>query len=248
MLGSGLGNFASQVADPVQIPYEEIPHFPASSKVIGHHGQLVCGTIDDVPVMTMQGRFHLYEGHSAALATLPIRVMKQMGVELLFVSNASGGLNPGYKSGEIMIIEDHINLMFANPLFGVNDDRLGDRFPDMSSPYDPGLVENAAQIARQNGFVAHRGVYAALLGPTYETRAEYRLLRQLGADVAGMSTVPEVITGVHAKLRILALSVVTNVCQPDTLGETDGQEVVDAAAAAEPNLTTIVRGILSRLQ
>lgn len=244
VLGSGLGNFASQVTDPVTIPYAEIPHFPQST-VVGHQGQLVCGSMESVPVITMQGRFHLYEGYSAAAATLPIRVMKQLGIDLLVVSNAGGGLNPQYQTGDILVIDDHINLMFNNPLFGVNDDRLGDRFPDMSRPYDPQLIQRALEIARQNNFVAHRGVYAAVLGPTYETRAEYRMLRHLGADVVGMSTVPEVIVAVHAKLRVLAFSAVTNVCQPDRLDTTDAQQVVEAAAGAEPKMTTMVRQILA---
>ncbi len=247
ILGSGLGDFASQVAADVIIPYEEIPGFPQKAATIGHRGELVCGTISGVPVATMAGRFHFYEGHAIDDVAFPVRVMKALGVEYLIVSNASGGLNPAFGSSDIMVMEDHIQLMFQNPLIGVNDDTLGPRFPDMSAPYDRELIEMAQQIARQNDFQLHQGVYAALTGPTYETRAEYRMLRYLGADVVGMSTVPEVIVARHAGLRVLALSVVTNVCQPDSLQETTGEDVVDAAGLAEPQLTAIVRGVLERV-
>ncbi len=246
ILGSGLGNFAAQVQSAVVIPYQEIPHFPAST-ALGHKGQLVCGSVAGVPVLTMQGRFHVYEGHGIENCTLPVQVMKRLGAQLLIASNASGGLNPLYDSGDIMVIDDHINLMFQNPLIGVNDDELGPRFPDMSAPYDRQLIEQAIQIARRHDFTAHRGVYAALTGPNYETRAEYRYLRQIGADVVGMSTVPEVIVAVHAGMRVLALSAVTNVCRPDTLGDTSGAEVVQAAELAEPKMTQIVLGILQQL-
>ena len=192
----------------------------------------------------MAGRFHCYEGYAYQQLTLPVRVMKQLGVDTLIVSNASGGVNPQYRSGDIMVLDDHINLMFGSPLIGINDDNLGPRFPDMCAPYDPELIERALEIARQHNFVAHRGVYCALTGPTYETRAEYRMLRTIGADVAGMSTVPEVLVAVHAGLRVLALSVVTNVCKPDTLTTTSGQEVVDVAQTAEPKMTAIVNGVI----
>jgi len=247
ILGTGLGNFAKEMEAEVVIPYGEIPQFPRST-ALSHRGQLVCGRVTGVPVITMEGRFHLYEGYSAAQITLSVRVMKALGIETLIISNASGGLNPQYASGDIMVLDDHLHLMFDNPLFGVNDDQLGPRFPDMSQPYDPQLIEQALQIARQHDFVAHRGVYAALSGPNYETRAEYRFLRQIGADVVGMSTVPEVIVAAHANLRVLALSAVTNICQPDVLTPTDGEAVVAAAQAAEPKMRIIVRGILKQLQ
>lgn len=246
ILGSGLGNFAEHMQIESTLPYGDIPHFPKST-VIGHKGSLLLGTAAGVPVVTMAGRFHFYEGYSIQDITLAVRVMKALGIELLIVSNASGGLNPQYKSGDIMVLDDHINLMFDNPLMGVNDDNLGPRFPDMSAPYDPELVEQAIAIGRDNGFTAHRGVYIGMSGPTYETRAEYRMQRTLGADVAGMSTVPEVIVAVHAGIRILALSAVTNLCRPDTLEETGGEEVVAAAKLAEPKMTTIVLGVLKNL-
>jgi purine-nucleoside phosphorylase len=244
ILGSGLGNYASQVPEEASIDYGEIPNFPKST-VMGHKGRLVCGQCAGVPVVVMAGRFHRYEGYAYQDLTLPVRVMKQLGIDTLIVSNASGGVNPKYESGDIMVLDDHINLMFGSPLIGINDDNLGPRFPDLCRPYDKQLNDRALEIARQNNFVAHLGVYAALTGPTYETRSEYRMLRTLGADVAGMSTVPEVLVAIHAGLRVLALSVVTNVCKPDTLDKTEGQEVVDAAAGAEPKMTTIVNGILS---
>ncbi|MCC7085675.1 MAG: purine-nucleoside phosphorylase [Pirellulales bacterium] len=245
ILGTGLGNLASFIENPTNIPYEEIPHFPRST-AIGHRGQLVCGTLAGLPVVTMEGRFHVYEGYPQWQITLPVRVMKSLGIDLLVVSNASGGLNPRYRSGEVMVLDDHINLMHASPLMGINDDQLGPRFPDMSSPYDRNLVERALEIARQENFVAHRGVYVALSGPNYETRAEYRLLRKIGGDVVGMSTVPEVIVAVHCGLRVLAISTVTNVCQPDTLAATSGEEIVAAAAAAEYKVRTMVLGVLAQ--
>jgi purine-nucleoside phosphorylase len=245
ILGTGLGNFAEQIEHEAVIAYDKIPHFPRST-AIGHKGQLVCGQVAGVPVVTMEGRFHLYEGYPLKQVTLPVRVMKALGIELLIVSNASGGMNPHFTAGDIMVIEDHINLMGDNPLIGINDDRLGPRFPDMSCPYDPDLIDRALAIARRADFLAHRGVYIALSGPNYETRAEYRMLRRLGGDVVGMSTVPEVIVAVHAGLRVLALSAVTNVCLPDALGKTDGAAVVDAAQIAEPKMRKIVLGILAQ--
>lgn len=244
ILGTGLGHFVENAQIECQLPYTDLPHFPQST-AIGHKGQLVLGRIGQLPVVMMQGRFHLYEGYSAQAITLPVRVMKELGIELLIVSNASGGLNPQFQSGDIMVLDDHINLMFDNPLFGVNDDHLGPRFPDMSRPYDLPLVELALSIGRQQGFPVHRGVYAAMSGPTYETRAEYRYLRQLGADVVGMSTVPEVIVAAHAGLRVMALSAVTNLCRPDTLGETSAEEVIDAAQLAEPKMRELVLGVLA---
>ena len=246
VLGTGLGGFADEIDAAATIPYGEIPHFP-SSTAMGHAGKLVCGTAAGQPVVAMQGRFHGYEGYSHAEVTLPIRVMHALGARVLIVSNASGGLNPAYGSGDLMLLDDHINLMFDNPLFGINDDTLGPRFPDMSCPYDRDLIECCQRLAREHAFACHRGTYAALSGPNYETRAEYRMLRTLGADVVGMSTVPETIVAVHAGMRVLALSVVTNVCRPDALGTTEGQEVVDIAASAEPRMRTLVLGVLSHL-
>jgi purine-nucleoside phosphorylase len=243
ILGTGLGNLAEQIAGAVKLDYEEIPHFPRST-ALGHKGQLLCGELAGVPVVTMEGRFHLYEGYDPAEVSLPVWVMKQLGIELLIISNASGGLNPQYSSGDIMIVEDHINLMFGNPLVGINDDSLGPRFPDMSRPYDQRLVDRALSIARQEGWAVHRGVYVAMTGPSYETRAEYRFLRRIGGDVVGMSTVPEVIAARHAGLRVMALSTVTNMCLPDAIETTTGEDVMRIAAAVEPKLRTIVHRVL----
>ncbi|MFP6692980.1 MAG: purine-nucleoside phosphorylase [Pirellulales bacterium] len=246
ILGTGLGGLADAVTASTVINYEDIPHFPKST-AIGHRGRLICGELNGVPVAAMQGRFHAYEGYSAAQITLPVRVMRALGIELLVVSNAAGGINPNFRCGDVMVIADHINFMNVNPLIGINDDRLGPRFPDMSAPYDPALIERAIKIARQNEFVAHRGVYAALRGPNYETRAEYRFLRRIGADMVGMSTVPEVLAANHAGLRVFALSTVTNMCLPDFLGATTGEDVVKTAAAAADKVQAIIGGIISDL-
>jgi purine-nucleoside phosphorylase len=243
ILGTGLGGFAKQVDAEAVIGYETLPHFPRAT-ALGHRGQFVCGTIAGLGVVTMEGRFHLYEGYSAAQITLPVRVMKALGVELLIISNASGGMNPQFRPGDILVIEDHINLMSANPLVGPNDESLGPRFPDLSRPYDPDLIERALAIAEREGITAHRGVYVALTGPNYETRAEYRFLRMIGGDVVGMSTVPEVIVAAHMGLRVLALSTITNVALPDDQPPTSGQEVIDVAAHAEEKVRKIVLGIL----
>jgi purine-nucleoside phosphorylase len=243
ILGSGLGGLAAAIEPVATVSYAEIPHFHTTT-ANGHAGQWITGYLSGVPCVAMQGRLHIYEGHSAARASFPVRVMRRLGVELLIVSNASGGLNPLYRSGDVMVVDDHINLMFRNPLIGANDEQLGPRFPDMSAPYDQRLIEDALRIARKHDFVAHRGVYAALTGPTYETRAEYRMLRELGADVVGMSTVPEVLVAVHAGMRVLALSAVTNVCRPDCLARTDHQEVVDIAEIAAPKMRRIVQEIV----
>ncbi len=244
ILGTGLGSFSDEIEKEEVIPYDAIPHFPRST-AIGHKGQFVCGRVGGVPVVTMEGRFHLYEGYSPQQITLPVRVMKALGIELLIISNASGGLQPHFLVGDILVISDHINLMGSNPLTGINDDRLGPRFPDMSAPYDAALVRQALAIARREDFAAYQGVYVGVLGPNYETRAEYRFLKLIGGDAIGMSTVPEVLVAVHAGLRVLALSVITNVCLPDALGATDGATVVAAANAAEAKLRKIVCGVLA---
>ena len=239
ILGSGLGNATQGVTDHVKIPYEEIPHF-ARSTAHGHAGQLVCGLLDGVPVMILEGRMHSYEGYPASQITLPVRVLYHLGAELLIVTNACGGLNPHYSAGDIMVIDDHINLMHDNPLVGINDDRLGPRFPDMSEPYAFPLIDRALEVARQKNFVAHRGVYVAVTGPNLETRAEYRFLRTIGADVVGMSTVPEVIVAVHAGLRVLGLSVVTDMCLPDALEVATVERILEVAKTAEPKLRNII--------
>ncbi|MBM3955263.1 MAG: purine-nucleoside phosphorylase [Planctomycetes bacterium] len=239
ILGSGLGAVAEAMTDAVRIPYEEIPHF-ARSTAHGHAGQLVCGLLDGVPVVVMEGRMHAYEGYPLAQITFPVRVLHRLGAGLLIVTNACGGLNPQFRTGDIMVIEDHINLMNDNPLVGINDERLGPRFPDMSAPYTPRLIDAALGVARRGDFVAHRGVYVAVTGPNLETRAEYRFLRGIGADVVGMSTVPEVIVAVHAGLEVLGLSVVTDMCLPDALEVATVERILAVARGAEPKLRAII--------
>lgn len=246
ILGTGLGGLVEQIATEALIPYEAIPYFPRST-AISHAGQLVCGRLEGVPVVAMEGRFHAYEGYSYQQITFPVRVMKHLGAQSLIVSNACGGLNPQFALGDVMVIEDHINLMGGNPLIGVNDDALGPRFPDMSAPYDRQYIDLALRIARREDFVAHKGVYAAVTGPNLETRAEYRFLRSIGADAVGMSTVPEVLVAVHAGMRVLGLSIITDMCLPDALKPADIHEILAVAAAAEPKLRKIVLGVLARM-
>ncbi len=243
ILGTGLGSLAGQIETEATLDYEQIPHFPRSTAV-SHTGQLVCGRLQGVPVVAMEGRFHAYEGYSHRQITFPVRVMNALGAELLIVSNACGGMNPQYGQGDIMVIEDHVNLMLGNPLMGINDDKLGPRFPDMCAPYDADLIDRALEIARRENFAAHKGVYVAVTGPNLETRAEYRFLRSIGADVVGMSTVPEVIVAVHAGMRVLGLSIITDICLPDALKPANIDEIVAAANGAEPNLRKIVLGVL----
>jgi purine-nucleoside phosphorylase len=244
ILGTGLGGLVDEIQEEASLEYEEIPNFPRST-AISHRGRLVCGTLNGLPVMAMEGRFHMYEGYSLQQITLPVRVMKAMGAELLVVSNACGGLNPYFRNGDIVVIEDHINLMGDNPLIGINDDRLGPRFPDMCEPYDRKLIDKALEIARQNDIVAHKGVFVAVAGPNLETRAEYRFLRTIGADTVGMSTVPEVIVAVHSGMRVVGFSIVTDMCLPDALEPADVSKIIATANAAEPNLRTLVRGVLA---
>lgn len=243
ILGTGLGSLAQQIETEARFIYESIPHFPRSTS-IGHTGQLVCGRLQGLPIVAMEGRFHAYEGYTYRQITFPVRVMKALGAELLIVSNACGGMNPNYGCGDIMVIDDHINLMGGNPLIGVNDDRLGPRFPDMCRPYDRQLIERALEVGRRENFAVHRGVYVAVTGPNLETRAEYRFLRMIGADVVGMSTVPEVIVAVHSGMRALGLSVVTDLCFPDALEPADIDKILGYAASAEPKLRKIVLGVL----
>ena len=240
ILGSGLGGISGTLTDSVTIPYDEIPHF-ARSTAHGHAGQLVCGRLEGVPVVVMEGRMHAYEGYPLQQITFPVRVMKRLGADLLLVTNACGGLNPQYRTGDLMVIEDHINLLADNPLMGINDERLGPRFPDMSAPYTPKLIDDALAVARREDFVAHRGVYVAVTGPNLETRAEYRFLRTIGADVVGMSTVPEVIVAVHASMQVLGISVITDMCLPDALEVATVEEILAVARAAEPKLRALIR-------
>jgi purine-nucleoside phosphorylase len=239
ILGSGLGGIGAGLADKVTIPYDSIPHF-AKSTAHGHAGQLVCGLLEGVPVVVMEGRQHAYEGYPLAQITFPVRVLQRLGAGLLVVTNACGGLNPQYRSGDLMVIDDHINLMNDNPLIGINDERLGPRFPDMSAPYTPALVDAALETARRENFPCHRGVYVAVTGPNLETRAEYRFLRGIGADVVGMSTVPEVIVAVHAGLEVLGISVITDMCLPDHLEVATVEKILAVARGAEPKLRALI--------
>lgn len=244
ILGTGIGPLAEKIDVEASIDYAAIPHF-LKPTATGHKGRLVCGKLNGASVMAMEGRFHAYEGYPLDAITLPVRVMKALGCELLIVTNACGGMNPNFACGDIMVIDDHINLMGSNPLVGINDDRLGPRFPDMARPYDPELIDRAQAIARREDFTAHKGVFVAVLGPNLETRAEYRFLRLIGADAVGMSTVPEVLVAVHAGLRVLGLSIVTDVCFPDALKPVDVAEIIATANEAEPKLRKIILGILA---
>jgi purine-nucleoside phosphorylase len=243
VLGTGLGGFAAQVEVEATIDYGDIPHFPRST-AISHRGRLVCGMLDGVPVIAMEGRFHFYEGYPLKQITLPIRVFRSLGAELLVLSNACGGMNPYFACGDIMVIEDHINLIGDNPLIGINDDRLGPRFPDMCEPYDLMWVDRVRAIARRQQIEAHKGVFVAVAGPNLETRAEYRFLRMIGADVVGMSTVPEAIVAVHCGLKVIGLSVITDMCLPDALRPANVEEIIRVAGEAEPKLALLVREIV----
>lgn len=246
ILGTGLGGFAEEIRTAAMIPYGEIPHFPEST-VESHAGRLVCGELAGVNVLAMEGRFHYYEGYSMAELTFPVRVMKALGCDTLIVSNACGGLNPQFTLGDVMVIEDHVNLMGDNPLIGKNDERLGPRFPDMCQPYDKGLLAAARKSALERKIPAQQGVYVAVAGPNLETRAEYRFLRAIGGDAVGMSTVPEVIVAVHAGMKCLGLSVVTDLCLPDALEPADVKTIIAVANAAEPKLRAIVRDVIAGL-
>jgi purine-nucleoside phosphorylase len=239
ILGSGLGGVTGAITDAVTIPYDTLPHF-ARSTAHGHAGQLVCGMLEGVPVVVLEGRQHAYEGYPLAQITFPVRVLQRLGARRLIVTNACGGLNPNFRTGDLMVIDDHINLLSGNPLIGINDERLGPRFPDMSAPYTPRLIDEALEIARRENFAAHRGVYVAVTGPNLETRAEYRFLRGIGADVVGMSTVPEVIVAVHAGLEVLGISVITDMCLPDALEVATVEKILAVARSAEPKLRAIV--------
>jgi purine-nucleoside phosphorylase len=245
ILGTGLGKLAREIEAEATISYADIPHFPRST-AISHAGMLVCGRLAGVPVVAMEGRVHSYEGYSYQQITFPVRVMKFLGADLLIVSNACGGMNPQYRVGDVMVIDDHINLMNGNPLIGINDDRLGPRFPDMARAYTPELVDRALEVARRENFVAHRGVFVAVSGPNLETRAEYRFLRTIGADCVGMSTVPECLVAVHSGMRVLGLSAITDMCFPDSLKPVEIPEILHAAGIAEPKLRKIVLGVLAQ--
>lgn len=246
VLGTGLGGLAERIENPTRIPYRQIPHFPTST-VDAHAGELVLGTLVGKPVVAMSGRFHYYEGYSLQEVTFPVRVAKALGIATLIVSNAAGGLNPQFKAGDLMVIIDHINLMGDNPLIGPNDDSLGPRFPDMCEPYANDLIELSATVALEKGIRLQRGVYLACAGPCLETRAEYRFMRTIGADAVGMSTVPEVIVAVHAGIRALGFSAITDECLPDTLKPVDIDTIIATANRIEPKLTEIVVTCIERI-
>jgi purine-nucleoside phosphorylase len=244
ILGTGLGGLATEMKIEMEIPYGEIPGFPLST-VETHAGRLLLGTLGGRKVVAMQGRFHRYEGYSLRQVTFPVRVLHALGAPLLIVSNACGGMNPLWAPGDLMLISDHINFLGDNPLIGPNDDRLGPRFPDMSAPYDAALRALARAVALKEGIVLREGVYVAVTGPCLETRAEYRMLRGMGADVVGMSTVPEVIVAVHEGMRALGISIITDQCLPDALEPADITRIIAVAGRAEPALTRLVTRLLS---
>ncbi len=246
VLGTGLGGLVNEIDTEFKISYKEIPNFPVST-VEGHEGNLIFGKLQNKKVVAMQGRFHYYEGYSMQEITFPIRVFKILGIELLFVSNASGGLNPDFKVGDLMLINDHINLFGTNPLIGKNIEELGPRFPDMSEAYNKELMQYAEEVANKNNIYFVKGVYAGLSGPTFETPAEYFYVRNIGADAVGMSTVPEVIVARHMDMKCLAFSVITDSGVPGEIVEISHEEVQKAAAGAEPKLTTIMKGVLEKL-
>lgn len=246
ILGTGLGALADEIAVEQTIDYRELPNFPLST-VESHSGRLLCGTLAGKTVIAMQGRFHRYEGYTLQQVTFPVRVLRALGAETLIVSNACGGMHPLWAPGDLMLIADHLNLLGDNPLIGPNDDTMGPRFPDMSEPYDRGLRALARDVANAAGMSLREGVYAAVQGPNLETRAEYRFLRSIGADVVGMSTVPEVIVARHGGMRVLGLSIITDQCLPDALEPATLEHIVAIARGAEPKLTAVVKGVLARL-
>ena len=246
ILGTGLGGLVDEIDNAIKIPYTDIPHFPIST-VKGHSGQLIIGDLGGKKVIAMQGRFHYYEGYTMKELTFPIRVFKYLGIETLFVSNASGGVNPDFEVGDIMLINDHINLMGDNPLLGQNDDRLGPRFPDMSNIYSPRLIKKAKAIAKENKIKLQEGVYAGVTGPTFETLAEYKYIRTIGADAVGMSTVPEVIVARHMDIPVFAVSVISDLGVEGKIVEITHEEVIRAASEAEPKMTLIVKSLLENL-
>ena len=246
ILGTGLGALAEEIETDAVIPYDEIPDFPLPT-VETHSGRLLLGQLEGRPVIAMQGRFHRYEGYTLQQVTFPVRVMHELGARTLIVSNACGGMNPLWDVGDLMLIADHINLLGDSPLIGPNMDELGPRFPDMSEPYDPALQRLALEVAKQLGITLQRGVYVAVTGPNLETRAEYRFLKAMGADVVGMSTVPEVIVAVHSGMKVLGISIVTDRCLPDALEPAKVEDIVRVAAEAEPKLTGLIRGTIARM-
>lgn len=246
ILGTGLGALEKEIKNSIAIPYKEIPHFPLST-VETHAGKLVLGEIGDKKVVAMSGRFHRYEGYSMQQITFPVRVMKTLGAKILVVSNAAGGMNRTYQAADLMIISDHINFIGDNPLIGENDDTLGPRYPDMSEPYDRKLIELAEKIAIEEKIRVHKGVYVGVTGPNLETAAEYRFFNMIGADAVGMSTVPEVIVALHSGLRVLGISVITDMCIPDRLEKANIEKIIKIAMHAEPKLTKLMSLTIQRM-
>lgn len=246
VLGTGLGSLVERMGKPLSIPYSSIPGFPVST-VESHEGRLVFGRLGGRDAVIMQGRFHKYEGYSLQQAAFPVRVMRALGVNTLIVTNACGTVNPLFKSGQLMLIADHINLLGDNPLIGPNDERLGPRFPDMSEPYSQRLLALSEEIALSLQLNVHRGVYAAVTGPSLETRAEYRFLKLIGADVVGMSTVPETIVARHMGMEVLGISIITDECYPDSLKPLYLEDVIAAAGMAEPLMTSLISKVVEKL-
>ncbi len=246
IFGTGLGGLADLIESPVIIPYEEIPNFPRPT-VMSHRGNLVLGTMGNRTVAAMQGRFHLYEGYSGVEITFPIRVMKKLGIKVLIIASAAGGLSPSLCTGDIMLVVDHINLMGENPLSGIIDERLGQRFPSMAAPYDRELIRLSERIAREERINFGKGTYVGVMGPSLETQAETRFIRQIGADAVGMSTVPEVIVGVHCNLRILALVIISNVNMPGDMPKHTIEEIVENASRAAPYLERLIERVVREM-
>ncbi|MBB6460113.1 purine-nucleoside phosphorylase [Flammeovirga kamogawensis] len=246
VLGTGLGGLVNEFDIKYDLSYEKLPHFPLST-VESHKGRLIFGYLNGRKIVAMQGRFHFYEGYDMKEVTFPIRVLKLLGVKALIVSNAAGGINPSFQKSDLMIINDHINLMFGNPLIGKNEAEWGDRFPDMFAPYNAELIEKAKSIAKENNLPVHEGVYAAVTGPNLETKAEYKYLSIIGADVVGMSTVPEVIVAVQMKLPVFAVSVVTDLCYEGALKPVELEEILANARNAEPHLSKLIGGLLTKI-
>lgn len=245
ILGTGLGNFAKRIKAEKVLDYEELPFFPKAT-VQSHGGHLILGELNGKKIAAMEGRFHFYEGYSLADVTFPVRVLRQLGAKVLIVSNAAGGLNLSYKKGEIVVITDHINFMGVNPLVGPNEDKLGSRFPDMCAPYSKRLIDLTVKAAKEEKISVKQGVYVGVTGPCLETRAEYRMMRNFGADLVGMSTVPEVIVGVHMNMEILGVSIVTDTCDPDHLEPVNIQEIIKTANEAGPKLDRLLGAAIAK--
>ncbi|HYE83835.1 MAG TPA: purine-nucleoside phosphorylase [Clostridia bacterium] len=247
ILGTGLGSLGDHIEKVSVINYADIPEFPVST-VYGHEGKLILGMLSGKKVIAMQGRFHYYEGYTMQEVTIPVRVMKELGIKLLVASNACGGLNPAFKAGDIMIITDHINFMGTNPLIGPNLDEFGPRFPDMSQVYDRGMIETLERVAKEQGIIVHKGVYGAVSGPNYSTKAELRMMIKLGSDTVGMSTVPEAITAKHCGLKVTGISCVTDMAIPDTMTAPTHEEIVRVAESVKPRFTALVKQFIKEVQ